>query len=408
MLSSQIPEVYKDIRPYAEDELPRVLAELMADEQFLAAVTKVMPDVQDKVKAFMAAKPAFTNLDVQKVFIYPIVQHVIATCSEGIDLSIPDAFDRQQAHTFITNHRDIVLDSAFLSFLLVENQFPTTVEIAIGDNLLIYPWIKKLVRINKSFIVQRSLQMREMLRASQVMSSYMHYAVDQKQENIWIAQREGRAKDSDDRTQDSILKMMAMGGEGDVIDRLRQLHLTPMALSYEYDPCDYLKATEFQQHRDVEDFRKSKADDLRSMQTGIFGQKGHIHFEAAPCIDAWLDSIDPSTPKTELFHLIARHIDREIHRSYRLYPSNLAAADLLYSASSGLPVRTSLSAPSTVPLSTPEQRSAFEGYLAQRIDLAAQALQAEGLQPDRPFLRERLLTMYANPVLNHRAACAQR
>lgn len=388
-----VPEEFKDIRPYLPEELPQVFDELMADEQFVQAVGKVMPDVREKMKAFLLAHEGttFTNLDVQKAFFYPLVQHIIATCSKGIDLSVPEQLDRQQPHTFITNHRDIVLDSAFLSCLLVENQFPTTVEIAIGDNLLIFPWIKKLVRINKSFVVQRSLQMREMLRASQTMSRYMHYAIDEKHENIWIAQREGRAKDSDDRTQDSILKMMAMGGEGTIIERLRQLHLTPMALSYEYDPCDYLKAKEFQQRRDIVDFKKSKADDLASMKTGIFGQKGHIHFEAAPCIDEWLDTLDPATPKLEIFPLVARHIDSEIHRGFRLYPSNLAAADLLAAASdpSGVPAR-----------STSEQRAAFEDYLQQRIVLAADALQAEGLQPDPAFLRERLLTMYANPVFN--------
>ena len=375
---------FNDIRPYLPEELPQVMEELLADEQFMGAVTRVVPDVKAKVQAFMASSPGFTNLDVQKAFFYPLMQHIITTCSAGIDLSVPRGYDRLHPHTFITNHRDIVLDSAFLSFLLVENQFPTTVEIAIGDNLLIFPWIKKLVRINKSFIVQRSLPMRELLRASQTMSRYMHYAIAEKHENIWIAQREGRAKDSDDRTQDSLLKMMAMGGDGSIIERLRQLHLTPMALSYEYDPCDFLKAKEFQQRRDITDFRKSKGDDLQSMQTGIFGQKGHIHFEAAPCIDEWLDSLDPTTPKTELFPLIAQHIDREIHRNYRLYPGNLAAADILAGGTR----------------STADQRATFEDYISSRVAMAANSLQAEGLQPDSVFLRERILTMYANPVFN--------
>lgn len=381
-----MPEEFNDIRPYLPEELPHVFEQLMADEQFMGAVAQVMPDVREKMGAFLMAHQGvpFTNLDVQKAFFYPLVQHIIATCTTGIDLTVPDNTDRQQPHTFITNHRDIVLDSAFLSFLLVENQFPTTVEIAIGDNLLIFPWIKKLVRINKSFIVQRSLSMREMLRASQTMSRYMHYAIDQKHENIWIAQREGRAKDSDDRTQDSLLKMMAMGGEGTVIERLHQLHLMPMALSYEYDPCDFLKAKEFQQRRDIVDFRKSKDDDLQSMQTGIFGHKGHIHFEAAPCINEWLDTLDPATPKTELIPLIARHIDHEIHRNYRLYPGNLVAADALDGGNR----------------STAEQRSTFDAYIQQRIALAAKALEAEGMRPDPTFLRERILTMYANPVFN--------
>ena len=389
MLSSQIPEEFRDIRPYADDELPQVFAELMADEQFMSVAAQVVPDLKKKLSALpsLAGAPGgMSALAVQKALFYPLVRQIIQKCSQGIDLSLPEGFDRTSPHTFITNHRDIVLDSAFLSMLLVDNGFPTTVEIAIGDNLLIYPWIKKLVRINKSFIVQRSLSMREMLRASQTMSRYMHFAIAEKRENIWIAQREGRAKDSDDRTQDALLKMMAMGGEGSVIDRLRQLHLVPMALSYEYDPCDYLKAKEFQQKRDIEGFRKSQADDLMNMQTGIFGQKGRIHFQAAPCIDEWLDTIDPETPKTELFPLIAQHIDREIHRSYRLFPSNYIAADALRGESNFSDHYTEA-----------ELRS-FDDYLSQRIALI------DLPQPDENFLRNRLLTMYANPVFNQAKA----
>ena len=392
MLRTQIPEEFKEIRPYTPDELPQVLEELLADEQFMTAVAKVMPDVEAKVRAFLSSRSEFTNLDVQKAFFYPLVQHIIATCSDGIGLDVPDGFDREQPHTFITNHRDIVLDSAFLSFLLVDHQFPTTVEIAIGDNLLIYPWIKKLVRVNKSFIVQRSLSMREMLRASQTMSRYMHFAIAEKHENIWIAQREGRAKDSDDRTQDALLKMMAMGGEGSGADRLRNLHLTPMALSYEYDPCDYLKAVEFQLKRDIEGFVKSKQDDLVNMQTGIFGRKGRIHFEAAECIDEWLDGLDPTLPKTEFFPLVAQHIDREIHRSYRLYEDNYVAADLLCGNNSHISHYDDAAC------------AKFERYLSERISLASADLQARGVAPDVNFLRERILTMYANPVFNYEKA----
>ena len=389
MNSSQIPEEFKDIRPYAPDELPQVFQELMADKQFMQVASKMVPGLKEKVAAFLTISKGGGSLAVQKTFFYPLVQKIIKDCTNGIDLTLPEGFDRQQPHTFITNHRDIVLDSAFLSFLLVDNGFPTTVEIAIGDNLLIYPWIKKLVRINKSFIVQRSLSMREMLRASQTLSRYMHFAIAEKHENIWIAQREGRAKDSDDRTQDSLLKMMAMGGEGSYIERLKQLHLVPMALSYEYDPCDYLKAKEFQQKRDDADFRKSQKDDLINMQTGIFGQKGHIHFQAAPCIDPWLDTLDPDMPKTELFPLVAQHIDREIHRSYRLFPSNYIAADALLGESTYSHHYTET------------QLLAFDKYLSQRLALI------DLPEPDKAFLRKCILTMYANPVFNHNAAGAE-
>ena len=392
MLSIQIPEEYKDIRPYADDELPQVFQELLADEQFMQVVGKVAPDLIKKLPALLPSLSKGVgggSLAIQKTFFYPLVQRIIKECTAGLSLAIPEDFDRTAPHTFITNHRDIVLDSAFLSVLLIDNGFPTTVEIAIGDNLLIYPWIKKLVRINKSFIVQRSLSMREMLRASQTMSRYMHFAVNQKHENIWIAQREGRAKDSDDRTQEALLKMMVMGGEGSVIERLKDLHLVPMALSYEYDPCDYLKAKEFQLKRDVEGFKKSREDDLINMQTGIFGQKGRVHFQAAPCIDAWLDTLDPDMPKTDLFPLVAQHIDREIHRSYRLFPSNYVAADALLGESAHSDHYTH------------EEFLAFDEYLSQRIALI------DLTEPDVAFLRERILTMYANPVFNQEKAVSE-
>ncbi len=396
MNSAQIPDIFKDIRPYTQDELPQVFEELEADEQFQSVLGKLSPSLQQQFAQMSAALRqaggTISNLEVQKHLIYPVVKDILVRLANGYELVVPQAFDRQTPHTFITNHRDIVLDSAFLSCMLVENGFPTTVEIAIGDNLLIYPWIKKLVRINKSFIVQRSLSMREMLRASQTMSQYMHFAVTQKRENIWIAQREGRAKDSNDLTQDSLLKMMAMGGEGTMIDRLRQLNITPMALSYELDPCDYLKAVEFQLKRDIPGFVKSKNDDLVNMQTGILGKKGHVHFEAADCINEWLDTIDASISKTDFFPAVAQHIDKEIHKLYCLYPANYLAADMLCNGDAHAEHYTGADA------------KAFSDYVAERLSLAEDALKLHGLIPDMEFLRERMLTMYANPVFNHEKA----
>ncbi|MBQ7443458.1 MAG: acyltransferase [Bacteroidaceae bacterium] len=387
MLSHQIPDEFRDMRPYAPDELPGVFHELTADPQFMDVARHVVPHFEEKLAAMTATASGqpLSNLDVQKALIYPIVKRIIAECSQGITLGVPTAFDRATPHTFITNHRDIVLDSALLSALLVDNGFPTTPQIAIGDNLLIFPWIEKIVRINKSFIVRRSLHMREMLRASQLMSRYMHYVIGTERDNIWIAQREGRAKDSNDRTQESLLKMMAMGGEGSAIDRLRQLNLTPMALSYEYDPCDYLKAKEFQQKRDIEGFRKSKADDLENMRVGILGFKGRIHFEAAPCINVWLDSLDPATPKGDLFAIVAAHIDSEIFRSYRLFPGNLVALDTLRGNTDHADGYTAA------------ERDAFLQYIDSRVAMV------DLPHPDAGFLRHCLLTMYANPAINQLA-----
>jgi hypothetical protein len=275
-----------------------------------------------------------------------------------------------------------VLDSALLDVLLIDAGFKTTCEIAIGDNLLAAPWIKDLVRVNKSFIVERSAGVREMLMSSKRMAEYMHYVIEKKNDNVWIAQREGRAKDSDDRTQPSILKMMAMGGTGNIIERLMQLHIVPLAISYEYDPCDFLKAMEFQLKRDVEGWKKTKQDDVMSMRTGIMGYKGRIHYHAAPCIDDFLQTLDPNMPKGELFDTIAAHIDKQIHANYMLYPCNYIAADML-AGNDNLATNY-----------TAEDKAAFEKYLESRLAMI------DIPNKDEAFLRERILTMYANPAKN--------
>lgn len=166
-----------------------------------------------------------------------------------------------KAYTFITNHRDIVLDASFLNLGFIREGKPTS-EVAIGDNLLIYDWITDLVKLNGSFIVKRNVGITSALEAARQLSGYIHHAVKDKKESIWIAQREGRAKDSDDRTQESVIKMLALGGNGSFINNLASLNITPVAISYEYDPNDYLKAREFLlRHRDPS-FRKSQHDDL--------------------------------------------------------------------------------------------------------------------------------------------------
>lgn len=380
------PEEFDEIRPYDPEELPEIFEELIADEEFRQVVAAAVPEMPFE-QACQALRQCKTNLDVQKTFFYPLLKKLVAQLSDGFTLDCDTITDKTKSYTFITNHRDIVIDSAFLSIALLDHHFNNTVEIAIGDNLLIRPWIRKLVRVNKSFIVQRGISMREILRSSTRLSRYMHYAIGTKHENLWIAQREGRAKDSDDRTQDSILKMMAMGGEGSIIERLKAMHLVPTALSYEYDPCDYLKAQEFQQKRDIAGFKKSPADDLENMKTGIFGYKGKICFRMAGEINDWLDTLPADMPKTELFTAIATHIDHEIHRSYTLFPGNYVAADLLHDTHTHEANYSQ------------EEKDRFEAYIQSRIE------KVQLSQPDTAFLRERLLTMYANPVFNYEKAC---
>ena len=376
----KIPEQFDPIRPFEPDELPDVFDRLLQNEQFSSVLAYLYPDVP---KEALAAKmhACKDNLDFQKTFCYGFLVQLLARLSKGCDIDIA-SLDTDSRYTFISNHRDIVLDSALLDKLLIDAGFNTTCEIAIGDNLLKLPWVKDLVRVNKSFIVERALSMREMLMASKRLSEYMHFVIAEKNDNIWIAQREGRAKDSNDRTQEAILKMMVMGGDGSIIDRLKQLHLVPLAISYEYDPCDYLKAAELQARRDNPSWQKGPMDDVTSMQTGIMGYKGYIHYQCADCIDSYLDTIPADTPKTELFRLIADHIDRQIFAGYRLYPNNYVALDLLHGDSAHADHYTA------------EDKAQFEAYLKGQLD----KIEMEG--KDNAYLREQMLKMYANPAIN--------
>lgn len=377
----KIPQEFDAIRPWEPEDLPEVFDRLLANEQFKQVLAYLYPQVPFEMIA-KKLKACKTNLEFQLAFAYDFVKGLLAKVAKGYEMDCT-AIDSSKRYTFISNHRDIVLDSAILDVLLVDNKFTTTCEIAIGDNLLSLPWVKDLVRVNKAFIVERALSMRQMLMSSKRLSDYMHFAVKEKNENIWIAQREGRAKDSNDRTQKSILQMMSMGGEGSIIERLMQLHLVPLSISYEYDPCDYLKAKEFQLKRDNAEWKKGPTDDLVSMQTGIFGFKGHVHYHAAPCLDGYLAQMDPETPKQDIYNKVATYIDKQIHANYMLYPGNYVALDLLEETSAHADKYTEA------------EKATFEQYIAgqlQKIDLP---------NKDEAFLRERMLTMYANPVRNY-------
>lgn len=376
-----IPSIYDDIRPFEPNELPDVYKRLLANEQFCQVLAYLYPGVPVEAIGKKMAE-CKTCLDFQLAFCYKFLEKLMAKASKGLDMDVKDV-DVTKRYTFVSNHRDIVLDSALLDKLLYDAGFKTTCEIAIGDNLLSLPWVKDLVRLNKSFIVQRSLPPREMLMASKKMAEYMHFVIKEKNDNIWIAQREGRAKDSNDHTQPAVLKMMAMGGEGSPVERLMQLHIVPLAISYEYDPCDFLKAAEFQLKRDVEGWKKSAADDVNSMRTGIMGYKGRVHYHCAPCIDGFLEGLSPDIPKTKVFDVIAEHIDNEIFRNYRLYPSNYVALDMLEGSSRHAGEYSA------------EDAAAFGKYIdgqLAKIDIP---------NKDEAFLRERMLTMYANPARNY-------
>ena len=382
------PSEFGDIRPFDSEELPEVYNRLLANEQFRQVLNYLYPNVPiDAISQKM--HQCKTILEFQKAFAYTFLQELIDKASTGCDME-SSAIDNTRQYTFVSNHRDIVLDSAFLSKLLIDNGFATTCEIAIGDNLLSLPWVRDLARLNKSFIVKRGLAPRELMQASVKMARYMIFALTEKHENLWIAQREGRAKDSNDLTQKSILKMFALGAEGTLLERLQQFHVVPLSISYEYDPCDYLKAAEMQAKRDNANWKKGPMDDVLSMQTGIMGYKGNIHYHAAPCIDEYLETLKTTTDMANgpLLDAICQHIDKEIHRNYRLYANNYVALDEL----DGTTIYTNKY--------SDDNKAKFDAYIEKQ--LAKITLPNK----DEAYLRQRLLEMYANPARNYLKANA--
>lgn len=376
-------QTFDNIRPYNPDELHDAFSRLINEPTFLALIQQFMPQIPvEQVCTQLLSLPNATAF--QKTFIVPLLNDIEAKHSKGITASGIDSITRPAL--FVSNHRDIVMDSALMDLVLFRAGLDS-VEIGIGDNLLAAPWIQTLVRINKSFIVQRALPVREMPKAFLELSGYIRHAITKKESSVWIAQREGRAKDANDRTQESILKMFALSGTGSFINNLKELNISPVAISYEYDPCDYLKAKEFQQKRDDANFKKSPQDDLLNMKTGIMGDKGHVHFTFTPSINSELEQIAASVDnrKGQIAEIVTL-IDKRIHSNYTIYPINKIAYDELLNTTRF-----------TAEVS-PEERSEVESYLEQqlhKIDLP---------NNDYDFLRHKLLEMYANPLINYLAA----
>jgi hypothetical protein len=372
---------YDDIRPYRDEELPEAIGRLLQDPQFCSVLTyfdSIIP--VETLKAQLRALR--TIYDFQHKLIYTLVTGMAKKTTDALDLSGFKYLDKSKNYTYVTNHRDIVLDSAFLDILLMGKGMDTF-EIAIGDNLLVFPWIADLVRLNRSFLVKRDLPLRQQLVSSSELSSYMHHVVEEKNVSVWIAQREGRAKDSDDRTQVSVLKMLNLGGSGSVLENLASMNIVPVTISYEYDPCDYLKAKEMQLKRDNPEYKKTQKDDLFNMATGMTGYKGRVFYKVSPCIsDDLLKMEEGEMHKNELFEKISKLMDNRIHRNYHLYPGNYIATDML----DGLDTfAQSYSI---------KEREQFNAYLEKQLS------KIDSIGKDEAFLRKRMLEMYSNPLKN--------
>lgn len=378
-------EEFSDIAPYDDSDFQHYMSRLVKEPGFEHAIRYVMPDVKypEMVQNLLQIK---SKDEFQRTIMQGMLELLERMTTSGVTDSGLEDFDASKSVLFITNHRDIVLDASFLGLAMLRHGLPAQ-EVALGDNLLIFDWIEDLVRLNKGIIVKRNLRLTKALEAARQLSGYIHHCISEKHESVWIAQREGRAKDSNDVTQESVIKMLALAGEGaTVVERLLELNITPTAISYEYDPNDYLKAREFLARRRDPEFKKSQRDDLFSMETGILQFKGHVHFAVCECINPALEELRDVTDKVEIVRRVCAIIDREIHTAYKFFPLNYIAYDRVNHTDRFASEYTA---------GDVEQ---FDAYLNKQID----KVDLPDITPEeRAFMIDAVTDMYANPLKNY-------
>ncbi len=319
---------YDNIRPYNDDEVNHYVRLLIKDDVFKGVLEKIFDGNTPKVEHTCQQLSQVTNRkDLQYHFMRPIINDwIINKTTDGITISGLDKLDKSKGYLFISNHRDIILDSAILNVMMVGQGMDST-EIAIGDNLLIYDWIHNLVKLNGAFEVRRNLPVRELLAASKLMSEYIRERISEKNISVWIAQREGRTKDGNDQTQHALLKMLNLSNNKDFTSGFEELNIVPLAISYEREPCGISKVDELYK-KETEGFEKTQKDDLMSMVYGLTRPKGGVHFSFGAPIDA-RSVIDSSANASTNIKLLADAIDTQIYKNYHLYPYNYLAADML-------------------------------------------------------------------------------
>ena len=373
---------FADIRPYQDHEIRPVLNKLIHNPEFLDTIagfyhprlSRLAGPLMRLIASLRLRRQLQRVRDVQtmQVIIAEYIDRMIAETSSGLSSSGLDRLSPRRNYVFMCNHRDIALDPALVNYMLHRGGHATQ-QIAIGDNLLTRPFVSDLMRLNKSFIVRRSLKGRELLRSLKVLSRYIHHCIESG-ENVWIAQREGRAKDGIDRTDPALLKMLSMHrrdlGLGASLERL---HIVPVSISYEFDACDGMKAEERYQTETAGGFSKTERSDIEAIVAGVTGFKGRIHVAFGTELE--IDGDDPER--------IAEGIDAQIIGNYRLYDVNFAALEMLLKRR----------------LLPPDAAEAIEPHRREPTQEARQAL-LDRLRAVKPERRPYLLFNYANPVLS--------
>lgn len=371
---------FKEIRPYQDHEIRPVLDALLTNRELTRSVARFYYPRLSKIMLPVLELVARRRLGAQVSTVNSVatMQDVIATYMEkmirdttsGLTYSGLDKLKGTGSHVYISNHRDIAMDPGLMNFVLYKEGIET-LQIAIGDNLLKKPFVTDLMRLNKSFIVHRSLKGRELLKALDLLSRYIHHCIA-KSHNVWIAQREGRAKDGIDRTDPALIKMLALGKRDlSLGDSINNLKLVPVAISYEFDACDALKAEELHQVEVNGKFEKTDESDIHSIVTGIVGFKGHVHVAFGEQIQA--DTDDPEQ--------IAALIDEQILANYRLHDTNFIALQLLKESRL---------------LDIPELG---DQAWSRKVDPQVKEMFIDRLNDLQDGLRKPFLAMYANPLI---------
>lgn len=367
---------FDHIRPFYDTEVNQAIRSVLHHPMMKALMSFTFPDVDDSVWVNQL-EHTHSKRDFQINFIYKAVQKVLEKSSDGLTSS---GFDKLVPHTpylFISNHRDIILDTSLLNVCLYDHGHIMTAS-AIGDNLVQKAFLQTLSKLNRNFLVQRGLSPRELLQSSKLMSEYIYQLLMRENRSVWIAQREGRTKDGNDATQQGVLKMLAMASDEDnLMDYFKKLKIVPVSISYEYDPTDALKMPRLMAEANDEVYIKEKNEDFMTLISGIIGQKKRIHLHVCDVLDTELDTIAAEHDNSnKQIQALAQVLDDAILSTYKLWPTNYIAYDLLNNTTQFTDKYTE------------KEKQLFERRLEMRID------------EDNKVMREGFLAMYANPVIN--------
>jgi glycerol-3-phosphate O-acyltransferase len=368
---------FDDIRPYRDEEIPEVMDRLVKDPVFEKALSNLYKSKEavEKVK-YLLSRTCMVD-DFQTNFMVPYLENIIRTSTTGVTVGGLGNLDKEKSYLFISNHRDIILDAALLNYEIHKSGLRTT-EIAIGSNLLIRQWITDLVKLNRAFVVKRNIPVKQMLEASKNLSDYIRHTITNNGDSIWIAQREGRTKNGDDKTQSAVLKMLNMSNGGTFEKGFNELNIIPLSISYEVEPCGNEKVAELLMRQSNPDFKKSEQDDLWNMVSGLNNQKGRIHFQFGQPIEG-LDAMGASGNKNVALKKLAECVDNCIYENYRLWPNNYIAYDELNETDK---YKNNY---------TESDKKAFLGLTHERLQL---------VHADRADAMELWLKMYSAPVDN--------